>query len=146
MGLNPALENLWLKFFNHPQGKWIMKLPEATRLYELIKQYQPQQVLELGTGIGCSTAIMASALDNGHIMTIDQSQKCIELAKQLIPFELKQNITFEYSPATVVKPITDIDPFHGWSAYMSFSWIDWDFVVIDGPGPLWLQISTDSSL
>jgi len=135
LGNFSQLENLWLKFFHHPQGKWIMKLPEVTRLYESIKQYNPTQVLELGTGIGASTAIMASALDNGRIMTIEQSKKCIEIAKELIPFELKQKIQFEYAPATVLRPIIDVDPFQGWSVYLSFQWVDWDFVVIDGPGP-----------
>lgn len=135
LGKNPAIENLWLKFFEHPQGKWIMKLPESLRLYDLVKEMQPAQILELGTGIGCSTAVMASALTNGRITTVDSSKKCTELAKDLIPYELKQKIHFQYAPATVMKPIEKICPFHGWSAYADFMWVDWDLFIIDGPGP-----------
>ena len=135
MGLNPPIENMWLRFFHHPEGRWIMKLPEARTLYDIIKKYQPSQILELGTGIGCSTMVMATALENGRIMTIEQSKKCINIAKEMIPFELKQMIQFEYSPATVIKPIYDIDPFRGWSAYLNFPWVNWDFIMIDGPSP-----------
>ena len=139
-GTNNQLEILWQTFSNHPDGKWVMKIENAVKLYETIKKYQPAQVLELGTGIGCSTAIMASALDNGRIMTVEQNQRLIDVAKELIPFELKQHIQFEYSPVTVIKPINTIDPFRGWMAYLNFPWVDWDFVVVDGPGPFMLDI------
>ena len=73
-------------------------------------------------------------------MTIEQNKRLIDVAKELIPFELKQHIQFEYSPVTVIKPIGTIDPFRGYSAYLNFPWVDWDFVVVDGPGPFMLDI------
>ena len=135
-----ALENLWVRFYNHPEGKWIMKIQEAMRLHETVKKYQPSQILELGTGIGCSTAIMAAALENGRIMTVEQNPRLIEIAKEMIPFELKQHIQFEHSPVSVVRPLNMIDPFRGWSAYLNFPWVNWDFVVVDGPGPFMISV------
>ncbi len=135
-GQNVALENLWIKFHDHPEGRWIMKIQSALRLYDLIKKYQPTQILELGTGIGCGTAIMATAIDNAKIMTVEQNQKCIDIAKELIPYELKQNIHFEYCPVGLMKAV---DPFRSWSAFVAFQWNFPDLIVVDGPGPFMLK-------
>ncbi len=129
------LENLYLKFFNHPDGQWIMKIKSAVKLHELLKKYNPTQVLELGTGIGAGTAVIASTLDNARVMTVESNKRLIEVAKEIIPFELKEKIQFEYSPIHIMKPIPEVDAFQFLEAYIEFPWANWDFVVIDGPGP-----------
>lgn len=138
-GTNQALENLWLRFSTHPKGSWIMKIEMVTKLVELIEKYKPVQILELGTGIGTATACIASILDNARITTVEQDIKVMETAKELIPHDFKNKITFEHRPATVMKPINDIDPFRFWSVFIELPWAKWDLIIIDGPGPFMLK-------
>lgn len=51
----------------------------------LIEKYQPKNILELGTGVGCSLTWMMSALkEKIHITTIDRDQKAQDAAKNFI--------------------------------------------------------------
>ncbi len=43
-------------------------------LHNLVMYIQPNYVLELGTGYGCSTAFMATALNAGKVISIDNHQ------------------------------------------------------------------------
>lgn len=140
-GTNQALENLWLQFSTHPQGHWIMKMDMISKLCSLVQQYKPAQILDLGTGIGASAACMSAVSDNTHILSVEQNEKLVALAQELIPHDLKQKISFHYSPATAVKPIPSIDPFRYWSCYVDIPWSEYNFIVIDGPGPFILKDS-----
>lgn len=134
-GQNQPIENLYLKFLHHEKGKWVMPIESVMKVRELLKKYQPTQILELGTGIGALTAVMSASLENVRITTVEQNEKVMELAKELIPHELKEKITFHHTLATILKPFKEIDPFRHWSSYLPYPWIKWDFIVIDGPGP-----------
>ena len=58
-GLNHVLDNLGLQFLSSEHGKWVMKAGQIVKLSETIKKYDPKHILELGTGIGCSSAVIA---------------------------------------------------------------------------------------
>ena len=93
--------------------------------------------MELGTGIGCSTEIMAFTCPNASIYTVEQNEKCIELAKQLISEKSKERIYFKYSIAGVMYPCFEVNPFINFLAYSTpYDWRNYDFILIDGPGPL----------
>lgn len=133
-GTNPPIENLYLKFYNHEQGKWVVPIEFVIKVHELIKEYKPTQILELGTGIGALTATMSASLENGMITSVEQNEKILNLAKELIPFSLQDKITFHRVSSAVMR-FKEVDPYRYWSGFMPFPWIKWDLVVIDGPGP-----------
>lgn len=55
--------------------------PEVAHLLGLlISLLQPEQVLEIGTAIGCSAIYMARAMQEGTITTIELQQERYELA------------------------------------------------------------------
>lgn len=138
-GQNHVIENLWTNFANTEQGSWIMKIQEVIRLHEKIKTFSPKQILELGTGIGCSTAIMAFTCPDARIYTVEQNQKCIDIAKKLIPATLQERIYFRQANVQIVT-VPQVNPFIHWSMYNDFDWIDYDFILVDGPGPLLTKV------
>ena len=132
LGKNHIIENLWLLFHSVEQGQWIMKVSNAVRLHEKLKELNPKHILELGTGIGCSTAIMAMTCPETRIYSVEQNQKCIDIAKKLIPESLQERITFRKATPEVVT-IPQVNPLVQWSMYKEFDWIDYDFILVDGP-------------
>lgn len=136
LGQNHQIEQLWLKYHALEQGKWIMGIDRVIKLHEYLKELQPKHILELGTGIGCSTEIMAFTCPESSIYTIEQNQKCIDIAKKMIPDSLKERIYFKHSKVAVLKPIYHVNPYVSFSAYVSpFDRMNYDFIFIDGPGP-----------
>ena len=51
-------------------------------LYRLVKYFQPQSILEIGTSIGISSAYMAVANTKANIVSLEGSESLIEVAKQ----------------------------------------------------------------
>jgi len=102
---NPKLSVLWKHFREHPEGMWVMVWENCRELYKFIQDTPNiKRVLDLGTGVGCTAAITAMALkDRGekdyHIDSLEQFDKCIKIANELIPEELKKNITLKSPPA-----------------------------------------------
>jgi len=79
------LENKWgttvPKTYDGVIGGFI-KEKEVDFLFDIISKLRPEKILEIGTFLGYSTAIMASALNksNSYIVTIDPNHphRCIE--------------------------------------------------------------------
>lgn len=137
LGQNHVIESMWLKFSNNSQGSWITKVPECIKLHEYLAKLQPKHILELGTGIGCSTEIMAFSCPNTSIYTIEQNPKCIAIAKTLIAERLQQQIYFRHAKVAALKPIYEVSPFVHFLAYHTpFDWRNYDFIFVDGPGPI----------
>ena len=136
------LKNLYNHFASHKESQWIMKAPNAQALYQFVKEHKIKKVLDLGTGIGFSSAIIALALkDKGetdyHIDTVEQFDKCITIAKKMIPDELQKNITFHKSEAVVWQ--TDKIPYQVFSIYETLPEGDYDLICNDGPSPMLLD-------
>lgn len=106
-------------------------------LYEFVKKRPIKRILELGTGIGCSTAAMALALkdkgEGGEVHTVEQFEKCYKLAQELIPDELKSFITFHKGEPTVWQ--ADQIPYQHFSTFKELPEGPWDLILVDGPGP-----------
>ena len=130
-----ALYNL---FFQHPEGGWIMRPENARRLHQFVKGHDVKRVLDLGTGIGCSTALVAAVLkEKGidyHIDTVEQYDKCIALAKQLIPQEYQEKIGFHKADAVVWQ--TEKIPYRYFSVYDKLPEGDYDLWINDGPSDI----------
>lgn len=136
LGQNHQVEQIWLKYHSCPEGMWITKINESIKLHDYLKEFQPKFILELGTGIGCSTEIMAFTCPESSIYTLEQNPRCIEIAKKMIPDALKDRIYFKYVKPAVMKPIFQVNPNQYFACYSTpYDRIDYDFIYIDGPGP-----------
>ena len=132
------IKNLYKLFKEHKEGRWIMETPNVESLYVLIKSYPIKRVLDLGTGIGCSAAIIAQTLlDKGetdfHIDSVEQFDKCIKIANELIPLELKKYITIHKSNALLWT--TEKIPYETFSIFETLPEGDYDLILNDGPAP-----------
>lgn len=139
---NEELKNLYAVFKRHPEAKWIIGKNDALLLYKLIKKYDAKNILDLGTGIGASAAVMALAqAPNGRVVSVEQFEKCISIANQLIPEALKRKITLLYSETYAFKN-DKVGKYLYFSGYktLPMQFAPFDFVVVDGPGA-WLEES-----
>ena len=115
-----------------------MQYHNAQLLYDFIKNNPVKRVLDLGTGIGASAAVMALAFEDKKekdykIDTIEQYDKCIALAKEIIPQELQTKITFVKAEPTTWK--TEEIPYHYFSVYKELPPMEYDLIINDGPAP-----------
>lgn len=132
------LSTLYHHFAAHPEGGWIMSWPNARLLYNHIKEYQPRKILDLGTGIGCTAAVAALALDNigvkeYDIHTVDQYQKCYDLAQEIMPQEAIAHTQFYREDVVVWQP--ENIPYTHFSTFRALPEDSWDLIIVDGPGP-----------
>lgn len=136
------LQSLYEYFARQKDGNWIIKPNNAIQLYKFIKENSIRKILDLGTGIGCSASIVSLALkeknENYHIDTIEQFDKCIELANKIIPPESKENITIHKSETAVWN--TDKIPYQYFSIYDNLPELfDYDLIINDGPSPFMIN-------
>jgi len=92
-------------------AKTAVKPPKWSRfLYRLVKHYQPQNIIELGTSLGISTAYMAAANPQANIITIEGSPAIQQLAArhfQQLGFNHIQSLTGHFD-AQLPKAIADV--------------------------------------
>lgn len=132
------LKSLYTKFASHKEGQWIMVWNNAQDLYTFIMEHDIKKVLDLGTGIGVSAAVMALAFKNKgvedyKIDTIEQYDKCVNLAKILIPIELQKNMNIIKDDVMVWS--TPEMPYQFFSVFKNLPEDDYDLIVNDGPAP-----------
>lgn len=117
-----------------------MQPENAARLYKLIKDRPIKRVLEFGTGIGLSAAVVALAWrdkgeKDGVIDTLEQSEKCIDLAIRMIPKEFHDFCKINIFKAGVQLWSTEHIPHHEFSVYDELPEGDYDLILNDGPSP-----------
>lgn len=133
-----TLKALYNSFAVHPEGSWIMRWENAQTLFNLVKNKPIKKILDLGTGIGCSASVMAFALQekgetDWQIDSVEQFDKCIKLAAELIPAEFRDKIN-AYKANPIVWQTPEI-PYQYFSTYDSLPENEYDLIVNDGPGP-----------
>ena len=131
------LRSLYNYYAKHPESTWIMQPDVAPHLYKFIKANNFKKILDLGTGIGCTAAIIALTLEEKgvkdyEIHTVEQYDKCRKIAEDIIPKILKKNITFYTSEAIVWK--TQKIPYRNFLIYKEIPEGDFDLILVDGPG------------
>jgi|SRR3989344_412139 len=120
-------------------GKWVIGYDDWKRLERIVTQYRPKHILDLGTGIGGSVTCITKVARGGAIIhTVEQSEKCIRIAKELIPKEFQNQITFHHSDIEIIE-FSKI-PFRHFIQYKNLPRGDWDLIVIDGP---WLKFENE---
>ncbi len=133
-----TLKSLYNFYIKHPEGQWIMQWPNAVELYNFIKNNPVKRVLGLGTGVGLSDAVIAFAMiEKGEtdyvIDSMEQYDKCITLANQMIPEPLKKNINIIKSNVIVWNDPSM--PYENYSIYETMPEGDYDLIINDGPAP-----------
>lgn len=130
-----ALRALYDVFESSPDGSHIIEWRDALNLSTLIKRLRPKRVLELGTGIGASTAIIAHELPQGSTLTtMEQTEKCVTIARALIPQELQKKMLVVYSAPRAFS-IPGLSPYLFFSGYGAIPTErgPFDLVFVDGP-------------
>jgi hypothetical protein len=132
------IKNLYQYFSTHPEGAWVMNWQNAFELYKFIKSHDVHKVLDLGTGIGLSASVMALAFSEKgekdfHIDSVEQFEKCIKLADELIPEPLRANISLHKANPIVWE--TEQIPYTSFSIHDKLPEGDYDLIINDGPGP-----------
>lgn len=132
-----SLKALYASYAQHPEGRWILKPDSAQVIYSFIKKNDVKNVLELGSGIGLSTAIISLALKekkvDHRIVTVEQFEKCHKLAQELMPEELRQGVEFKLSePVVWEHPEIAATPL---SIFKELPEGEFDLIIVDGPGP-----------
>ena len=140
-----SFKSLYNAYAQHPQGSWILKPDSAITLYRFIKKNDVKNVLELGTGIGLSTAVISLAIKEksgpgpsvGYkIVTVEQFEKCHKLAQELMPPELKELVDFKLSETTLWEhPDIAATQLANFKELPEQPEGGWDLIVVDGPGP-----------
>lgn len=64
----------------------------AQLLYRLVKHYQPQTILELGTSLGITTSYLAAANPTANILTIEGSEAIASVATRVFQILQLRNI------------------------------------------------------
>lgn len=132
-----SLQGLYEYYASHPESGWIMKPEKVPHLFSLVKKNPIKKVLDLGTGIGCTAAIIALALEEKgvedyEIHTVEQYPKCVDIAKDIMPKVLRNNITFHLAEPTTWS--TELLPYRHFSTFKELPEGDWDLILVDGPG------------
>lgn len=97
----------------------------AQLLKKLVKEYQPNNILEIGTAIGYSGIIMLDASKNAHLNTIEKDENSIALAKQnFTNAGIMDRVTiFSGDACEIVRSLTG----------------QYDFIFLDGPKGQYLE-------
>ncbi|MDP3661328.1 MAG: class I SAM-dependent methyltransferase [bacterium] len=129
------LRTLYNRFADSPEGAHIISWRDARKLHQAIQQYAPRRVLELGTGIGAASAVIADALPvGGMLTTMEQNEKCVRIATTLIPHGLQKNMRIVRSEAYAFT-VSGLPTGLYFSGYKTIPTKNgpFDFVLVDGP-------------
>ncbi len=114
---------------NRPGDAFPWSPVEVWSLYQNIRTRKPEVAMEFG--VGCTTFTIAEAMrrnGRGRLITVDSNRHWLEEAKKGLPDELRQLVTFHYSP---VEQTTHAGvPCH---RYSDLPDDDLDFLYVDGP-------------
>ena len=118
-------------------GRWIMSPQNSRLLYDFVKKNEVKKILDLGTGIGLSASICALALKNkgreGTIDSLEQYDKCVKIAKELLPEKFKKNVNIIKQDIEIWS-IPEI-PYQYFNNFKGIENWDYDLIINDGPGP-----------
>jgi len=131
-----TIKSLFDSFIAHKEAGWTMRWHNVTLLYDFIVKHPIKKVLDMGTGLGLSSSVIALAFKDkgekeGKIDTVEQFDKCVRLAEKMIPKELKDCIAIYKSEAKMWQDSSI--PYQYFSVYDSLPEGDYDLIINDGP-------------
>lgn len=127
------LYELYMRFVASSERRRIIGTRDAVNLYTLVRARGAKNILEFGTGIGASTAVLALATGNGTVTTLEDSKGCLDISRKLIPPELNARIRYILSPRRAFAvPNIKYAYFSGYRD-LPMGGEPYDFVFVDGP-------------
>jgi len=127
-----GIREIWKRFASHPEGKWIISLNDALNLARFAVEYKPKKVLDLGTGIGASAAVLKYILPDAEVISVEQFEKCIKIARPFIYSVVGKPVNIVHCEPEVFE-LEEV-PETKFSGYKNLPEGEWDMVIIDGPG------------
>lgn len=125
---------LYRQYAEHPLSRHIVSKIDAMVIYDQIRRYRPTHCVELGSGLGTATSIIAMAMEaNGHgkITALEQHEWMMTLAEELMLPAHKTRVSFVRADPEVRRMCNE-----DWTCYQfAHTSADIDFVVVDGPAP-----------
>lgn len=87
------LENLYQLTISHKKSHSCSAPPydNYLRLYEIVKSLKPSRILEIGTGIGFTSIVMANASPGSTIETIEKDKDHVAGARDFIKSHMPSN-------------------------------------------------------
>lgn len=123
------------EFKEHPEGAWTIGLTDCANIYNLVRQERPKKILDLGSGIGLTSAVAAMALKdtntNGQVFSVEQFEKCLKIQDELTPQDIKKYIKQLHYEIEIFQ-----EDYQFYLRYKNLVQGDWDIIIIDGPGPI----------
>lgn len=125
------LSSLEKLYRSRKESEYCITADDAAFLFATVLARRPRYVVECGTGIGYSTAVIASALSkigNGIVVSLEHDMVCFELAKRLMPDQLLPHVDFVW--AGLLAPVI------GGIRAIQYNWrpnADIDMLFVDGP-------------
>jgi hypothetical protein len=83
---------------------------------------------------------MSFSCPEARIYTVEQNQKCIDIAKKLIPATLQERIYFRKADPVIVT-VPQVNPLVHFSMFNDFDWHNYDFIFVDGPSPVKTKVN-----
>jgi len=126
MSLPTSLQTIAQASRNHQQAHGCNAhiFEDGEGLWHLVRQYQPQHILELGSGLGYTACLMAQASPNARVDTLEGDAEHAALARQHIRLcGLEQRVHLHEGSFAAVLPAMQLLP------------RSLDFVFFDGNSP-----------
>lgn len=111
-----------------PDALW-QDADDLRRLYEDVRRYRPETILELGSGQ--STVMLAQALhENGRgtVHSVDDSARWLDHARSLLTPEQAARVEFHVCPVETTREYGIPT-----ARYLGYPSLVYDYVLIDGP-------------
>lgn len=128
-----AVSRVYESYAQHPESKHIVSRLDAAVIYNLVRRRRPGHCIELGSGLGTVTAIVALGMEangEGRVTSLEQMDWMAKLAKELLPDACKERVE-------IVRCEPEVRQYFGeeWACYrFTPATADIDLVIIDGPG------------
>ena len=123
-----GIKKLWQTFASLPTSQWIISLDDAYNIARLVVDGKPKRVLDLGTGIGTSAAVVKYVDPQTEVISIEQFPKIAQMARRAVK-DLK---VVDCEAETFSSPEI---PGQLFSGYKDLPKGLWQLVIVDGPGP-----------
>ena len=123
---------VYQRYARHPESREIVSRLDAAVIYHLIRKHRPNHCMDLGCGLGTTTAVAAMAMEDngvGQVTSLEQLDWMTELAWAMLPDGCKGRVE-------ILHRELEIREYFGekWACYrFSPEKPDIDFVVVDGP-------------
>lgn len=115
-----------------PEAKWTIKLNDAMNIARYAIEQKPKRILDLGTGIGTSSAMAKYSYPVAEVVSVEQFSRVREIAEKNLK---RMNVAVKTEHCEPELFTLKETPGITFSGFKGLPKGKWDMVIIDGPGP-----------